>query len=615
MGSEALPPNRPHGWAVDRPIEAELTDDPAALREGPPRRGSATPTDVRAPGAEPTAEPVRYRAADPLGTRRMEAAPAAPRTSRPGGLVALDSSRGGLGLAPRASHLSPRMTAVFGALFGLATVASIVALLIQGVPPKDDAEVEPAAAVEQEAADEAPAPSAALDKRPKRVALPGPWRISDLKKEKGAAIRVAEGTIDRRAFVKALQEEGIPKKEVYRVLKAFEGVRSFDKTGKKDRFIAAMDASDRRVRAFEYVVSDLEVYQAKEDDAGLLRAERLDMKIADSEVVAAFYIGKDLEQSYRWAGLEPGILDVINDAFNGRISTESFEEGGVVRLIATEVTALGLFAEYKGLVAVEYRPPDPAQESMRAYAFQGEKSKGYFDEKGRQPFKGGWRSPCPGAPITSPFNPKRMHPVLKKVMPHNGTDFGAPTGTPVYAAYRGTVDLVGPSGASGNLVLITHPNGVQTGYAHLSRFAPGIKKGDKVGTHELVGYVGSTGRSTGPHLHFSAKRDGKFFDPTTLELDGVRVLPTLDRPAFIARKAELDVRLDGIPLPEPPPEDPAPAPEAMPEENVAASSDDAETSPGGGATERVADQDTRQDAKRDDDTALEGTLSGADLSN
>jgi hypothetical protein len=122
------------------------------------------------------------------------------------------------------------------------------------------------------------------------------------------------------------------------------------------------------------------------------------------------------------------------------------------------------------------------------------------------------------------------------------------------------VSFVGVAGPAGNLVSITHPNGVITGYAHLSKFAAGIKVGNKVGTHTLVGYVGSTGRSTGPHLHLSAKRDGRFFDAQTLQFDAERVMPTLDRAAFLARKAELDARLDAIPLPEPPPEPVAPEP-------------------------------------------------------
>ena len=144
--------------------------------------------------------------------------------------------------------------------------------------------------------------------------------------------------------------------------------------------------------------------------------------------------------------------------------------------------------------------------------------RGYYDRDGKSPFEGGWRKPIKGAPRTSPFNPHRVHPVLHKVMPHQGTDFGAPAGTPVGAASFGTVSFIGTAGASGNLVKVMHPGGVETGYAHLSRFAEGLKVGDKVKRMQLVGYVGSTGRSTGPHLHFSASRNGAFFDAETLNL-------------------------------------------------------------------------------------------------
>ena len=99
-----------------------------------------------------------------------------------------------------------------------------------------------------------------------------------------------------------------------------------------------------------------------------------------------------------------------------------------------------------------------------------------------------------------------------------------------------------------------------------SRFAPGLKRGDKVGTRQLIGYVGSTGRSTGPHLHFVAKKAGKFFNPMTLDLDGEYVMPAGDRPAFLELKAALDKRLDALVLPEPPPEPvaAAPTPSALP---------------------------------------------------
>jgi len=447
----------------------------------------------------------------------------------------------------------------------------VLALLIQSVPPRDDramvAGSSSATAGSGEA--EAPGEKAPAIKKRERVPIPGPWRIEELKND--ASVVIASATMDRRSFITALDEKGVPKAQAYRVIKAFEDLHKFDKCGKKDRFTVAMDRETRRVKAFEYEISPTEIYQAREGEDGLLKATKLDMKIGEEEYTGAFYVGSDLGASYKAGGFEDGLLEAIDDELSGLLSSESFKEGGTVRLIAVEETALGLFSRYKRIIAIEYRPADPAEKPTRVYRFDGTEARGYWDERGRQPHAGGWRSPVPGAPVTSHFNPKRKHPILKKIMPHNGTDFGAPSGTPVYAAYRGQVTFVGPHGPNGNFVAINHPGGIETGYSHLSRFAPGIKVGDKVGVRQLVGYIGTTGRSTGPHLHLSAKKNGKFFDVLTLHLDGDRPVPGVDRQAFLAAKADLDRRIDAIALPEPPPEPVKPAASAAPSESAAAS--------------------------------------------
>ncbi len=453
-------------------------------------------------------------------------------------------------------YLSPRMTAIFGGLFGLATLTSVIALLIQVVPPKNERALI-AGSASAAGSGSAPAKAPEVKKR-ERVAIPGPWRVSEL--EKDPAMTVIAGTMNRRSLMEALNEKGVPKAQVYRILKAFDAARKFDKSGKKDRFVVAMERESHRVKAFEYELTPSEIWQSREGEDGILHpGQKLDLKIADAEVTASFYVGADLGASYQAAGLEDGIVAALDEAMNGHLSSESFEEGGTVRVIAIEETALGLFSRYKGIVAMEYRPPDPAAKPARFYAFKGQEARGYWDERGKQPYAGGWSSPVPGAPVTSRFNPKRMHPVLHKIMPHQGTDFGAPTGTPIYAAYRGVIETIGPLGPCGNAVQIQHANNILTGYCHLSKFAPALKAGDKVGTRRLIGYVGTTGRSTGPHLHFFAKKAGVFFDAETLQLDGERAVPTVDRQGFLAAKAELDRRLEGIVLPEPPAEQPKPA--------------------------------------------------------
>jgi murein DD-endopeptidase MepM/ murein hydrolase activator NlpD len=113
---------------------------------------------------------------------------------------------------------------------------------------------------------------------------------------------------------------------------------------------------------------------------------------------------------------------------------------------------------------------------------------------------------------TSGFGP-RMHPILRQVRNHDGVDYAAPTGTPVHAAADGVVAVAGDGGAYGNVVYIDHDGGRQTRYAHLSAFAEGLSSGATVAAGDLVGYVGTTGRSTGPHLHFEVRVDGKAVDP------------------------------------------------------------------------------------------------------
>lgn len=536
-----------------------VTEETSAGEEGALPEGTPPPREERVASPAPSSvirPPVLVRRRDP------EAPPAAPRSVNPGSLTtrypmpgpnAPEPAPAPLARPPAGGiYLSPRMTAIFGGLFGLAMVTSVVALLIQVVPPRDERGIASGSASAQASGSVAVSHVPESKKR-QRVPIPGPWRVTDL--EKDPSVTVATGGMERKTLMEVLGDKGVPKAQVYRILKAFDGQRKFDKSGKRDKFTVALERGSQRVKAFEYEISPSEIYQTREGNDGLLSpGQRLDLKIAEGEMSGAFYVGADLASSVASGGFEDGFVSAMDEALSGHLSTESFEEGGTVRAIAVEETALGLFSRYKRIIALEYRPPDPSAKPTRIYTFNGQEARGYWDERGKQPHSGGWRSPVPGAPVTSRFNPKRMHPILHKIMPHQGTDFGAPMGTPVYAAYKGVLGFIGPHGPTGNWIAINHPNGVETGYAHLSRFAPGLKVGDKIGTHQLIGYVGTTGRSTGPHLHLSARKNGVFFDVETLQLDGERVVPSVDRQAFLAAKAELDRRLEAIPLPEPPAE-------------------------------------------------------------
>jgi murein DD-endopeptidase MepM/ murein hydrolase activator NlpD len=456
-------------------------------------------------------------------------------------------------------QLSPTMLAVFGTLLGLATIASLVALML-AIDPRQQRPV--GTTVTSSTPEPTPPAALAAPARPEvkkrvRQKLPGPWRIADAKGD--ANLRLVEGKIGLLPFLRAVQEAGIKSEQAYRLVTALKDQRNLDKCAKTDRFVALIERSSQRVKAFEYSTSEEEVYQVREGSDGLLVGRKLDLKVARAQIQGAFvYDGASFDAAAERGGFDQGLSKVMTKALDGHSGLDELGRGDRVRVIAQEVTVLGDFARYAGVEAVEIVPADPAQKPFRLYYFQGPESRGYFDDKGRQPYEGGWRKPIKDAQMTSPFNPKRLHPILKKVMPHNGIDFGAPAGTPVGASNYGTVSYIGYAGASGNLVKIEHPGGVETGYAHLSRFAEGLKLGDKVKRLQLVGYVGSTGRSTGPHLHFSAEKDEQFFDPQSLNLDGMRTLAGAERGLFSQVKANYDRLLDAIALPEPLPAEPKP---------------------------------------------------------
>ena len=452
------------------------------------------------------------------------------------------------------NQLSPTLIALFGTLIGIATVLSLIALMInidrhKGAPL---ANALPSSAPSASAALAAPVSAPPVPKRA-RQKVPGPWRLGDLKGD--PKLRFVEGKVGTDPFIKALTFAGAQEKEAYRVLTAMKGVRDFDKCGKSDRFMALIERGTSRLKAFEYVVGPEEIYQAREGDDGLLKGSKLDLKVERNQVTGALvYDGKSFDASAEQAGFDTGLAHVVALAVQGHLSMDELERGDRVRLIGQEVTVLGEFARYTGIEAIEVVRANPKREGLRVYYFDDPNLRGYYDATGKSPYEGGWRKPIPGAAITSPFNPKRMHPILHKIMPHLGTDIGAPMGTPVGASAPGTVSYLGPGGAAGNLLKIMHPNGIETGYAHLSRYVAGIKVGDKVRRLQTIGYVGSTGRSTGPHLHFSAQRDGKFFDAETLNLDGMRVLNQEQREQFTAVVAKYNPLLDAIALPAPIPE-------------------------------------------------------------
>tara|TARA_Y100001960_G_C14759149_1_gene872995 strand:+ start:452 stop:1837 length:1386 start_codon:yes stop_codon:yes gene_type:complete len=182
------------------------------------------------------------------------------------------------------------------------------------------------------------------------------------------------------------------------------------------------------------------------------------------------------------------------------------------------------------------------------YRFKGNNNHvEYFDKNGHSAQKALMRTPIDGARLSSRFG-RRRHPILGFTKMHRGLDFAAPLGTPIYAAGNGTINFIGSNGAYGRYIRIRHNKTYQTAYAHMSRFARSVRKNRRVRQGQVIGYVGSTGRSTGPHLHYEILRNGRQVNPLRIRMPSGRKLHSDELARFHIVRESLDQRYERLTL-------------------------------------------------------------------
>ena len=179
-------------------------------------------------------------------------------------------------------------------------------------------------------------------------------------------------------------------------------------------------------------------------------------------------------------------------------------------------------------------------EDNSLYFFDKEGSIGHYDKNGKSVQKALMKTPINGARLSSPFG-MRKHPIDGFNKMHRGTDFAAPMGTPIMASGSGIVKKAGWCGGGGNCIVIKHNSTYQTIYAHMSKFAKGVRSGVRVKQGQIIGYVGSTGKSTGPHLHYEVLVNGKRVNSQKLKLPSGKVLKGNNRKIFETKKIKLNV--------------------------------------------------------------------------
>ena len=181
------------------------------------------------------------------------------------------------------------------------------------------------------------------------------------------------------------------------------------------------------------------------------------------------------------------------------------------------------------------------------YRFESNGEEEYFDANGQSARSMLMKTPVDGARISSRFG-RRFHPVLGYNRMHKGVDFAVPKGTPVMAAGSGAVTHAGWASGFGNLVVVTHTNGYSTAYGHLSRFAPGVKKGSRVRQGQIVAYSGATGIATGPHLHYEVRMNGLQVNPANIKMANGRTLGGQERRAFLTERDRINQMVASLPV-------------------------------------------------------------------
>ena len=202
-----------------------------------------------------------------------------------------------------------------------------------------------------------------------------------------------------------------------------------------------------------------------------------------------------------------------------------------------------LYRDHKGNTVkagdLVYTSFSPRGKTSEFFLYENAKGReGYYDAKGKGAKRMLMRTPVNGARLSSRFG-RRKHPILGYRKSHTGVDFAAPRGTPIMAAGTGTIKRAGRYGGYGNYVQIRHTDGYSTAYAHMSKFARGTKRGRRVTQGQVIGYVGTTGLSTGPHLHYEVHKNGKKINPMRLSTLSGKPLLKSDIPAFQKRRAEI----------------------------------------------------------------------------
>lgn len=330
------------------------------------------------------------------------------------------------------------------------------------------------------------------------------------------------------------------------VLKAKADINGLRADRDKIEFVRSNDA-ENKITKIIVIPSPWRRVELSCDDTGAWVCNPIDIE-RDTRMV--YRQGEILDgDSFYLAGSRAGIpAGILADVYDLLAFEMDFERdvraGQKFSVVYEENYSEGKKVDNGAVIVVSF---DALRGNVKMYRFKkSDNSIGYYDPNGNGAIKSLKRTPINNAKVTSSFSTRRKHPVLGFTRAHKGVDFRAPTGTPIPAAGAGRVVARGYNRGHGNFIKLRHNGSFETLYAHMSKFAKNVKVGTTVKQGQIIGYSGSTGLSTGPHLHYEIIKDGKHVNPMTVKLPAINNLDAANKAKFLEYKKVLDEAIEGL---------------------------------------------------------------------
>ena len=341
-------------------------------------------------------------------------------------------------------------------------------------------------------------------------------------------------------FDKILNKYSIDKKEIKQIKKILSEKINLNKLNTRQKIQFSLNQANNKIKDFTFQVSNIEKINLKRNNKyDEFNKETLSIKLIKDIYYKENIIIQSLYKAATDQSIPPNIIIEFARIYGFQIDFQR----DIRKLDKFQIMYEVFLDENKNIIEtgeIIFTNLMLSSQNNSLYYFDKQGSEGHYDKNGKSVQKALMKTPINGARLSSSFG-MRKHPIDGFNKMHKGTDFAAPKGTPIMASGSGMVKKAGWCGGGGNCIKIKHNSTYETIYAHMSRFARGIKAGVRVKQGQTIGYVGSTGKSTGPHLHYEVIINGKKVNSQKLKLPSGKILKGNERKLFETNKIKIEV--------------------------------------------------------------------------